>query len=182
MKKILIFLLITNGLCAFQAKAQLFITQTGETSFFSETPLENISALNKQVAAIINTATSEVAVRIQNVAFHFPNKLMEEHFNENYMETEKYPNATFKGKIQEVIDYPKEGVYDVTAKGTLEMHGVKQERTLRGKLTVAPNQLTLVCNFDVKLADHKIDIPTLVVAKIAESLTIKNRFVLTPKK
>lgn len=182
MKKILVFLLTISSLVAFQAKAQLFISQTGETSFFSETPLENISALNKQVAAIINTATSDVAVRIQNVSFHFPNKLMEEHFNENYMETEKYPNSTFKGKIQEVIDYQKEGVYDVTAKGTLEMHGVKQERTLKGKLTVAPNQLTLVCNFDVKLADHKIDIPTLVVAKIAESLTVKNRFVLTPKK
>lgn len=182
MKKILVILLIINGLVAFRAKAQLFITQTGETSFFSETPLENISALNKQVAAIINTSTSEVAVRIQNVAFHFPNKLMEEHFNENYMETEKYPNATFKGKIQEVIDYQKEGMYDVTAKGTLEMHGVKQERTLKGKLTVTPNQLTLVCNFDVKLADHKIDIPTLVVTKIAESLTVKNRFVLSPKK
>jgi len=174
--------LITIQFVAFQAKSQLFITQLGETSFFSETPLENISALNKQVAAIINTSTSEVAVRIQNVAFHFPNKLMEEHFNENYMETEKFPNSTFKGKIQEVIDYQKEGTYDITAKGILEMHGIKQERTLKGKLTVAPNQLTLVCNFDVKLADHKIDIPTLVIAKIAESLTVKNRFALTPKK
>ena len=182
MKKVLVILLIISSLLAFRVNAQLFITQTGETSFFSETPLENISALNKQVAAIINTSTAEVAVRIQNVAFHFPNKLMEEHFNENYMETEKYPNSTFKGKIQEVIDYQKEGVYDVTAKGTLEMHGVKQERTLKGKLTVAPNQLTIICNFDVKLADHKIEIPTLVVAKIAESLTVKNRFVLTPKK
>lgn len=182
MKKTLFILLALSSIAAFQAKAQLFITQTGETSFFSETPLENISALNKQTAAIINTSTSDVAVRIQNVAFHFPNKLMEEHFNENYMETEKYPNATFKGKIQEAVDFQEEGVYDVTAKGILEMHGVKQERILKGKLTVAPAQLTLVCNFDVKLADHKIDIPTLVVTKIAESLTVKNRFVLTPKK
>ena len=182
MKKIPVLLLLISSIAAFRTKAQLFITQTGETSFFSETPLENISASNKQVAAIINTSTSEVAVRIQNVAFHFPNKLMEEHFNENYMETEKYPNATFKGKIQEALDFQKEGIYEVTAKGTLEMHGVKQERTLKGKLTVAPAQLTLVCNIDVKLADHKIDIPTLVVAKIAESLTVKNRFVLTPKK
>ena len=167
---------------AFQAKAQLFITQAGETSFFSETPLENISALNKQVAAIINTSTSEVAVRIQNVAFHFPNKLMEEHFNENYIESEKYPNSTFRGKFQEVIDFKKEGVYDISAKGILEMHGVKQERVIKGKLSVGKEQLTFVGNFDVKLADHKIEIPTLVMTKIAESLTVKNRFVFTLKK
>ncbi len=174
--------LIIIHFIAFQAKAQLFITQAGETSFFSETPLENISALNKQVAAIINTSTSEVAVRIQNVAFHFPNKLMEEHFNENYIESEKYPNSTFKGKFQEVIDFKKEGVYEVSAKGILEMHGVKQERVIKGKLTVGKEQLTFVGNFDVKLADHKIEIPTLVMTKIAESLTIKNRFVFTQKK
>ena len=86
MKARLVIPLIIIYFISFQAKAQLFMTQGGETSFFSETPLENISALNKQVAAIINTSTSEVAVRIQNVAFHFPNKLMEEQFNENNME------------------------------------------------------------------------------------------------
>ncbi|AXE18262.1 YceI family protein [Runella rosea] len=182
MKARLVIPLIIIYFISFQAKSQLFITQGGETSFFSETPLENISALNKQVAAIINTSTSEVAVRIQNVAFHFPNKLMEEHFNENYMESEKYPNSTFKGKIQEVIDFKKEGVYDVSAKGILEMHGVKQERVIKGKLTVGKEQLTFVGNFDVKLADHKIEIPTLVMAKIAESLTVKNHFVFTQKK
>ncbi len=114
--------------------------------------------------------------------FIFPNKLMEEHFNENYIESEKYPNSTFKGKFQEVIDFKKEGVYEVSAKGILEMHGVKQERVIKGKLTVGKDQLTFVVNFDVKLVDHKIEIPTLVMTKIAESLTIKNRFVFTPKK
>jgi YceI-like domain len=182
MKVRFIIPLIIIHFIAFQAKSQLFITQAGETSFFSETPLENISALNKQVAAIINTSTSEVAVRIQNVAFHFPNKLMEEHFNENYIESEKYPHSTFKGKFQEVIDFKKEGVYDVSAKGILEMHGVKQERVIKGKLTVGKDQLTFIGNFDVKLIDHKIVIPTLVMTKIAESLTVKNRFVFTQKK
>ena len=165
-----------------QGKAQLFLTNTGESSFFSETPIENIVAVNKEVASIINVATSEIAVRIRNVAFHFPNKLMEEHFNENYMESSKYPNATFKGNIQEKLDFKKEGTYDVTAKGIMEMHGVKKDKILKGKLTIGKDQLTLFCEFDVKLADFKIEVPTLVLAKIAESINIKNKFVLISKK
>jgi polyisoprenoid-binding protein YceI len=166
----------------FQGKAQLFLTNTGESSFFSETPIENIVAVNKEVASIINVSSGEIAVKIRNVSFHFPNKLMEEHFNENYMESSKFPNAMFKGKIQEKIDFKKEGTYEVTAKGILEMHGVKKEKVLKGKLTIGKDQLTLICDFDVKLVDYKIDVPTLVLAKIAESINIKNKFVLIPKK
>jgi polyisoprenoid-binding protein YceI len=169
-------------LISIKANAQLYITQTGESSFFSETPLENVSAANKQVAAIVNITSGELAIKIQNVAFRFPNKLMEEHFNENYMETSKYPNATFKGKIQEKIDFQKNGIYDVSVKGLLDIHGVKQERTLKGKVTIEKEKITMDCNFEVKLVDHKIDIPTLVIAKIAESIAVKNHFVLIPKK
>jgi YceI-like domain len=169
-------------LLSVKVNAQLYITQTGESSFFSETPLENVSATNKQVAAIVNITTGELAIKIQNVAFHFPNKLMEEHFNENYMETSKYPNATFKGKIQEKIDFQKNGIYDVSVNGLLDIHGVKQERTLKGKITVEKEKLTMDCSFEVKLIDHKIEIPTLVTAKIAESIAVKNHFVLLPKK
>ena len=179
-QKITLIFLLSSIL--FQGKAQLFLTTTGESSFLSETPIENIVAINKEVASIINISTSEIAVRIRNVAFHFPNKLMEEHFNENYMESSKYPNATFKGTIQEKIDFKKEGTYDVTAKGILEMHGVKKEKILKGKLTVGKDQLTLISELEVKLVDYKIEIPMLVLAKIAESINIKNKFVLIPKK
>jgi polyisoprenoid-binding protein YceI len=98
------------------------------------------------------------------------------------MESSKFPNAMFKGKIQEKIDFKKEGTYDVTAKGVLEMHGVKKEKILKGKLTIGKDQLTLLCDFDVKLVDYKIEVPTLVLAKIAESISIKNKLVLIPKK
>ncbi len=165
----------------FTTKAQVYLTQTGETSFFSETPMENISGLNKTVAAAMNLASNDIAIRIQNVAFKFPNKLMEEHFNENYMESDKFPISTFKGKIIEKIDFTKDGTYEVSANGTFDIHGVKQERVLKGKLTVAKNQLTLQCNFDIKLADYKIEIPTLVIAKIAETIAVKSKFVLIPK-
>jgi polyisoprenoid-binding protein YceI len=180
-KTSIIFSILFTLCCCFKAHSQLFMTSTGETSFYSKTPLEDISALNKQVITFLNTANGEIAVKIQNTAFHFPNKLMEEHFNENYMESSKFPSITFKGKIKETIDFKKLGAYNVTAIGSIDMHGVKKENTLIGVLTIEKEKISLKCDFDVKLVDYKIDIPTLVVAKIAESIKIKTNFILLPK-
>lgn len=161
---------------------QLYMTKTGQTSFFSETPLENISAVNNNVLVLLNTTNGEVAVRMQQRGFRFTNKLMEEHYNENYMETEKFPSAVFTGKVKEAIDYSKNGIYNVSVEGVLDMHGVKQSRTIKGQISVADGYITLTSAFDVKLADHKIEVPTLVVKKIAESIAVKNKFVLQIKK
>ncbi|TLV04029.1 YceI family protein [Dyadobacter luticola] len=171
-----------SQLLAIASYGQLYMTKTGETSFFSETPLENIAAVNKQVLVILNPANGEIAIKMQQQNFHFPNKLMEEHFNENYMETEKYPAAVFTGKIMEPVDYGKDGSYPVHAEGVLDMHGVKQNRSLKGQMLINGGQITLTSDFDVKLADHKIEVPTLVIAKIAEAIAVKNKFVLLPKK
>jgi hypothetical protein len=179
MKKV-IKLLIFSVLISSKSFGQLYATQSGETSFFSETPMENISAINKTVGAILNTSTNEVAVSMKMTAFDFPNKLMQEHFNENYMESEKFPSGVFKGKIIEAIDYTKNGTYDVTAKGQLTLHGITQARDLKGKLTVDNQKINLVCNFDVKLVDYKIDVPKLVFAKIAEVISIKSKYIFTP--
>lgn len=175
-------LLMVSQLLAICASAQVYMTKAGQTSFFSETPLENISAVNQQVAVLLNSANGEIAVRMQHRAFNFPNKLMQEHYNENYMETDKYPAASFTGKINEQIDYSRDGTYPVSASGVLDIHGVKQNRTLYGQLTVSGGRLTLNCTFDVKLADHHIQVPTLVITKVAESISVKNRFELTLKK
>lgn len=174
--KLLIFSLLISS----KTFGQLYATQSGETNFFSETPVENISATNKSVGAILNTATNDLAVSMRMTAFEFPNKLMQEHFNENYMESEKFPVGIFKGKIIEAIDYTKNGMYEVTAKGQLTLHGVTQARDLKGKLTVDNQKINLVCNFDVKLTDHKIEVPKLVFAKIAEVISIKSKYALTP--
>lgn len=180
MKKIKIILALS--LITFGGFAQnIYLCKAGETSFFSETPLENISALNKKVAAVIDIDKNEVAVKMTMIDFKFKNHLMEEHFNENYMESDKYPIGTFKGKIQELIDYSKNGTYLVTAKGQLVMHGVSKDRTLSGKLTVANGQITLTSDFLIPLKDHKIDVPTLVMAKIAEEISVKCKFVFQKK-
>ncbi|MCF2443995.1 YceI family protein [Dyadobacter sp. CY345] len=179
--KVMLVLMISQ-LIAITCYGQLYMTKTGETSFFSETPLENIAAVNKQVLVILNSANGEIAIKMQQRSFHFPNKLMEEHFNENYMETEKYPAAVFTGKIKEPVDYSKDGNYAVHADGIMDMHGVKQNQSIKGQMVISGGQITLTSDFDVKLADHKIEVPTLVIAKISESIAVKNKFVLVPKK
>jgi len=161
--------------------AQLYFTQTGKTSFFSKTPLEDISAVNNTVSSILNTATNDIAVRMNINQFRFPNRLMEEHFNENYLESEKFPAATFKGKIAEKLDFTKEGTYDVTAKGVMMIHGVSKEKVLTGKLTVGKDNISIDTNFEIALVDYKIDVPKLVWEKIAEKIAVKNSFSLIKK-
>ncbi len=155
------------------ANAQLFTTQTGEISFFSKTPMEDIDAVNKQVGSIINSATNEVAVQMRVTNFIFPNKLMQEHFNENYLETDKYPNATFKGKIKETVDLKVAGTYAVTASGTATIHGVSRPVELKGTLVSTGKTLALTCIFDIQLDEYKIDIPKIVFKKIAEVIKVK---------
>lgn len=181
--KALLFFVVTLVVAVGTAKAQsasLYATNSGQTDFFSETPVENITAINKAGQCIVNTATAELVVRIPIKEFDFPNKLMQEHFNETYLESEKYPTATFKGKLNEKIDFSKEGSYDVTATGTLTIHGVAKNRTMKGKLDVRNGQITLVTDFDVALTDHNIEVPKLVFMKIAQVIKIKNRYLLTP--
>lgn len=166
---------------SFSAHAQLFLTQTGETRFFSKTPVEDISAVNKKVGVVLNSQTGEIVVRMAITDFNFPNKLMQEHFNENYLESEKYPYGLFRGKVQNLPDLTKPGTYDVSAPGSLEIHGVKQDRTMKGKLTIQGDKITLQSDLQVALVDHKIEVPKLVFAKIAEVIDVKNQFVLQKK-
>jgi polyisoprenoid-binding protein YceI len=111
---------------------------------------------------------------------------MQEHFNENYVESDKFPYAVFNGTIVEAIDLTKDGEYNVTIKGTFDLHGVKQERVIKGKLTVKNGEPAFgSAAFDVKLADHKIKIPKTVFLNIAEVIKIDLEFTLAkyiPKK
>ncbi len=181
MKNIL-FVILALLLSGVYAKAQLYSSQAVEISFFSKTAVEDISAQSKMGLGVMNITTREVAFSIGNITFDFPNKLMQEHFNEKYMETEKYPSSTFKGKINEQVDLTRDGEYKVTVTGKLNIHGVEQERTLPGTILVKDGNITIQCSFKVKVADHKITIPTLVMAKIAEEIDVKLDAKLLPKK
>ena len=119
---------------------------------------------------------------VTNNGFEFDKPLMEEHFNENYIESHKYKLSVFKGKVDfSKVDMEKDGVYEVTATGELDVHGVKKEREINGTLEVKNGQLILTCNFDILLKDHKIKIPKIVTEKIAEAVLVKVNITFAPK-
>jgi len=178
---LLVSIFLVTSLCT-SAQNQLYSVKTSEFSFFSKAPMEDIEAKNTKASSIINTANRELVVRIPIAQFQFSNRLMQQHFNENYLESEKFPYATFKGKINELINFSKTGAYEVSASGTLNIHGVDQERTIRGKLNIGENTLNLDARFDVLLIDHKIDIPKLVFKKIAEKIAVSANLNYIPYK
>lgn len=180
MKKLIFTALLT--VLFLNAPAQIFMGKTCEISFFSEAPIENIEAINKSAQPVLNSATGDIQVRVPIKGFKFEKALMEEHFNENYMETEKYPTATFKGKINEKVDYTKDGEYPVTATGIMKIHGVEKEKTINGTLTVKGNQVILNSKFNIVVAEYGIKVPSMYVKNIGETIETKINAVLEPYK
>ena len=173
-------------------KAQIYMGKTCDIQFFSAASLENITATNKTTKPILNTSNGDVLIKISIANFDFANALMKEHFNENYMETDKagpkdakgadtYPNkyATFKGKINEKVDYKKDGMTKVTVTGKLDIHGVAQDRTIDALLTIKGGVISVDTKFNVALKDHNITIPELLYQKIATSVEVKMHADLT---
>ena len=179
MKKSALFLALT---LAVSASAQKLTSKDTYVHLNASTPVEDIDAVLTNAVGILNTETNEAVWQLQIQSFTFKRALMQEHFNEKYMESETYPNSSFTGKINEQIDLTKEGEYDVTVSGKLLIHGVEQERTIPGKVIVKSGELVLQSDFKVKVVDHKIAIPKLVVAKIAEEISVKVNAALQPKK
>ncbi|MEO8147086.1 MAG: YceI family protein [Bacteroidia bacterium] len=171
-------LLINNY--AFSQVAKVYICLNGTISFFSETPVENIDATSLTLNCILNTSTNEINYLVDIASFKFKKPLMQEHFNEKYMESDKYPRATFKGKINEQIDWSKDGVYPITATGNLNIHNVEKPYTEKGTLTIKDGQFTFEGSFNVKTADHDIEVPTIVITNIAEVINVKHKCTLVP--
>ena len=159
--------------------AQIFMGKTCEITFFSDGPVEDIAAKNTTSKPILNIKTNELAIKVTIKGFAFDKKLMEEHFNEKYMESDKFPYSTFSGKINESIDYTKDGVHKVTVTGKLAMHGVEKDRTIDGTLTVKGSEISIESKFNVALKDHNIEIPSLVTDNIAEVVEVKIKSTLT---
>ena len=156
------------------------IPKEGKIHFFSSTPLENIEAKSVGANSIINTTTDSIIFSVPITTFKFPNSLMEEHFNENYLESDKYPKATLRGKINEKLDFKKDGINKVTTNCNVTIHGVTKQYAIPGTLTIKGDEIHLVSKFDVKLADHKIDVPKLVMQKISESIAVDVDFLYKP--
>ena len=167
------------------------INQTGQdiyacknvvVTIYSKAPVEDIDARSDKGTSVFNATTGELAFSVPIRSFKFDKARMQEHFNENYMESDKYPQATFKGKINEKPDVTKDGTYPVTAAGIFEVHGVKQTRTITGKLTVKGGAISLSSEFMVACKDHQIEIPKLVFYNIAENIRVQVNATYAPYK
>src|ERR1043165_7970394 len=135
--KCLLFLVAGIVLISSSASAEKYMTRTGKITFFSATPLENIEAFNNEVAAVADASNGELVFQAPIKSFKFEKSMMQDHFNENYMESDKYPKADFKGRISNVgsVNFSKDGTYNVTANGKLTMHGVTRDITAPGTIT-----------------------------------------------
>lgn len=158
----------------------IYTTDTTMISFFSSTPMENIEAFNSASTSLLNVDKKDIVFRVPISGFEFEKPLMQEHFNENYMETEKYPYATFKGKLSDTLDLTKDTVYRVSATGMMNMHGVDQAQTYEGIFDCKDGTATLRCKFQVLLKDHKIKVPKVVFANIAEVIDVNVFFQYKP--
>ncbi len=163
-------------------KAQLYIGDKTKLAFFSATSLENIDAVNTNIKPLFNINTGAFAIMAKQTEFKFKSAFMQEHYNENYVESEKFPFATFTGKVNEVIDYTIDGTHQVTMTGKLSMHGVEVQRTINGTIVIAKGEIIMDSKFDVIVADHKIKVPSLYVAKIAEIINVTFHTEMTLKK
>jgi len=172
MKTIVIFVLAV--ILTLNVSAQKYITQTGNIRFFSKTPVEHIEAFNNQVSGVLNTDNGEMAFSLLMKAFTFEKALMQEHFNEKYVESSKYPKATFKGKI---VSFNKNSLNEkamtVNVEGTLTMHGVSKDIEVKGTLQKSnKGAISGKSVFSINLNDFKIKVPSAVRKNIDDNIEI----------
>ena len=161
------------------ANSQKYMTKNGYIGFYSHTPLEDIKADNNQVASVIDISTGEIVFQVLIKSFRFEKALMEEHFNENYMESEKFPKASFKGKITNLtsVSFSNNGTYPVTVEGDLTIRDVTKKITSTGSVEVVTGGINAGAKFNIVPEEYKINIPRVVrdnIAKIIEvTVTMK---------
>lgn len=175
MKKVILIILSAFTLSV-SVNAQKYFTKSGKITFDATAPSspEQIEAVNRSATAVIDTKTGAIQFSVLVKGFSFERALMEEHFNENYMESNKFPKAEFKGTITNnaSVDYSKDGSYNVKVQGKLTIHGVTKDVTTDGKLVVQGGKINAAADFSVLLADYSISIPGLVADKVGKSAKI----------
>jgi len=167
-----VFIVFLSLLNIHQEGQELYVCKNARITLFSSALIEDIKAASPAGISVYNAATGELDFSVAISSFKFDKAFMQQHFNSDYMESDKYPKAIFKGKIQEHIDITKDGTYPVNAAGELTVHGVTQKRTVQGSLTVKNSIIYMTSEFMVKCADHHIDIPQILFYHIAESIKI----------
>lgn len=157
------------------ATAQKHITKNGKITFFSKTDVEDIDAVNNQAMSVINSQTGEIVFSVLINGFLFKKALMQEHFNENYMESAKYPKAIFKGTITDItkVNFKKDGIYNVTVTGDLNIHNVTNKVTVPAVIQIKGGKISANAGFIATLDDYKITVPKVVENNISKTIEIK---------
>jgi hypothetical protein len=181
MKK-LIYLLLYCTIPMVAQGQDMLISKNASVAFFSSTIVEDIEATSTTASSVLDLKSKNIIFRVNNTSFQFRKKLMQEHFNENYMESDKYPYSEFKGKITDDVDLSKDGNYIVNVVGNLNVHGVTKTYQTKATLTVSQGTTTAKATFRVRIEDHKIKIPTIVFKNIAEFVDVRVSAVYQPKK
>jgi hypothetical protein len=172
-------MLLFAVLFSLQGNSQNYTTKTGFIGFYSKTPLEDIQGENNQVYAVLDPASHHMAFAVLLKGFIFPKELMQVHFNENYVESDKFPKATFSGTCSGDMDLSKDGIYQVVVKGDLTLHGVTKPVETTGQIEVKNGKVTGSSAFKLKPEDFQITIPSLVREKIARDIDVKVQIVWT---
>jgi hypothetical protein len=179
---LLVLILFWVSSNAQESKSNIYRTENGRVTFVSEAPLELISAESNELKGAVdpNKLTFAFQLNVKTLK-GFNSPLQQEHFYENYIESEKFPVATFSGKIIEKVDFKVQGSIPIRAKGILKIHGVEQERIINCNLVIQPDSFHVTSEFIIPLADHNITIPKLVYQKIAEEIKVTIDAQLSPK-
>lgn len=158
---------------SFKEPVDIYNVSKGAITFKSDAPLELITATSNELKGLIETDKKQFAFSIKIRSFKgFNSGIQRDHFNENYLESDKYPDATFSGKIIEDVDFTKNSTLTVRAKGTLTVHGVARERIIKSDMSIRNGQIFIKSNFTVLLADHNIPIPKVVHEKLASEIKV----------
>jgi hypothetical protein len=165
-----------------QAGQDLYVSKNARITFFSSALIEDIKAETTAGVSVFNAATNELGFSVAISSFQFEKAFMQQHFNSDYMESDKYPRAVFKGKLLEHADLTKDGTYTVNARGELTIHGITQTRTIPGTLIVKNGVISMTSEFMVKCGDHHIDIPQILFYHIAEVIKVNVSAVYSPYK
>ena len=161
-----------------------YFTKTGKIEFYSKAPLEDITAKNSTVTAVLDKTTGAFQFAVQMKSFEFEKALMQQHFNANYVESDKYPAAEFRGAIANnaAVNYGKDGTYPVKVKGKLTLHNVTKDVDVPGTIKVANGKVEAISSFDIRLSDYRISIPSPVKNKVSNNIRITVDTKLDPLK
>lgn len=162
------------------ANAQKYSTKNGKISFFSQTPVEKIEAHNNQVNCALDITNGDFVFKVLMKGFGFERALMQEHFNESYLESDKYPNSIFRGKITNIkdINFARDGKYSAMVEGDLTIHNVTKKVSLKGTLEVKAGDILTDAKFNVLLKDYDIKVPNTVINSISQSQEVTVSVVL----